>query len=236
MIAEILAFVAYLVESCTGVTLIEAYYQNNNRQSNELQDPADSNDRLDHLEDFISFDPTDTIFREHEPPQYLEEEPKAWKLNLPTFKKSLWECLKSVLLIQTVAGTITGFLAITMVFLDFSTVEWCFHDQWNMIPQNVQHLKVTAEFVEGFIIQLWDFSFVLVVFPFSLIRDLNLLAFNLLSSFLDVVYRLNLQMYGMSRQTSWTGIPLNVLFASVVFLNHFLLSRSFHPRSCGKTM
>jgi hypothetical protein len=189
------------------------------------------------LEDFIEFDPEDAIFQEFDPPRRLETDPKAWKLSLPTFKKSLWECLKSVLLIQTVAGTLIGFIAVGIVFLDFSTVEWCYDDTltWNKMPMNVQQLRVTAQTIEGFAYEMCDFCCIITVFPFSLIKELHLLTLNLLAAFIEVAYRLYFQMYGIYK-ISWMSFPLNALFCLVILINNYLLARHFCPHSWKKTI
>lgn len=245
MIAEILTLVAFLVENCMGVTLIETCGSRNTRSS-ELQETLlpgeegnqeNQDDNHDYLDDFTKFDPNDTIFREFDPPKLEERDPKSWKKSLPSFKKTLWMCLKNVLLIQTISGTLIGFLAVVIVFLDFSTAEWCFDKtlNWNRMPKSVQNLRVTAQSIEGFIIEMWDFTCIIAIFPLSLIKDLHLLTLNLLAGFIDVAYRLYFQIYEIYK-ISWMSFPLNVLFSLTIIINNYLLARYFHPNSLINTL
>ncbi|XP_031555656.1 uncharacterized protein LOC116292471 [Actinia tenebrosa] len=232
MIGEILATLfAFLVENCTGVVIIQSHSRTELQESLLQEQPEDL------LEDFTNFDPNDAIFREFDPPSHLENDPQAWKQSRPTIKNSFWECLKSVLLIQTLGGSLVGFVAVVIVFLDFSTVEWCYDENshFNDIPIDVQRLRVTAQTVEGFFIEMWDFFCIITVFPLSLIKELHLLTFNVLASFIDVTYRLYFQMYGVYR-ISWMSFPLNALFCMVIVINNYALARHFCPASLKKRL
>ncbi|XP_031551719.1 uncharacterized protein LOC116288986 [Actinia tenebrosa] len=226
--------IAYLIENCTGVVLIKQF-EGTSMQSSELREALIDSQVYEHsneLEEFIRFDPSDTIFQEFDPPEHLESDPKGWRKSLPTLKKSLWECLKSVLLIQTVAGSLIGLLAVGFVFLNFVTVEWCNEDtpHWNRMPIKVQRLRVTAESIEGFFIQMWDFFCILLLFPLPLVNNLHLLTLNLLGSFIDITFKLFLQLYGIYR-IHWMSFPLNVLFCLLIVINNYLLARHFCPHS-----
>ncbi|XP_031551723.1 uncharacterized protein LOC116288990 [Actinia tenebrosa] len=212
------------------MTLIEALEVNSKHP--ELQESLLDSGQSNPLDDFTASDPNDTIFREFDPPQYLESSPQAWKQSRPSFMTSLWECFRNVLVIQTIAGSLTGCVAVLLIFLDFSTVEWCYDDtiHWNNMPLDVQRLRVTAESIKCAIVQMWSFCSVILIFPFSLIKELHLITFNLLASFIDVIYRLNFQIYGVYK-ISWMSIPLNILYTIVVLVNNYLLARHFCPNS-----
>ncbi|XP_031551720.1 uncharacterized protein LOC116288987 [Actinia tenebrosa] len=231
MITAIVHLVAFLVENCTGVAITETqgkqtdFEQGTNLQSSLLEEPKSCP-----LQDFITLDPEDVIFQEFDPPKYLENEPQAWKINLPTFKKSFWECLKTVLLIQGLAVPLTGIIAVIVIFLDFHTAEWCYDESWTKIPKNVQRLKITVKCLECFLIQVWDFFFLCILFPFSLIRELNVHTLILAGCFLDVVLRLYIQMYGVFKGP-WLSIPLDSMFGFIMMVNHYRLARHLHPHS-----
>ena len=104
MIALVISVIAYLIENCTGVVLIEQC-DNTSIQEAELVSVWDA---ASQLEEFTTFDPEDTIFQEFDPPTHQDSYPQGWRKSLPTFSKSFWECVKSVLLIQTVAGSLIG--------------------------------------------------------------------------------------------------------------------------------
>ncbi|XP_074615836.1 uncharacterized protein LOC141875447 [Acropora palmata] len=64
----------------------------------------------------------------------------------------------------------------------------------------------------------------LCMFGYSVMKDLDLLAINLLAAFTDALYRLVLQTFGIYRH-SWLSYPLNALFSTVVFGNSFIIAR-----------
>ena len=229
------ALIAYLIENCTGVVLHQA--SEHSLSCTDSQESLDHLELRDPLEDFTAFDAEDTLFQEFDPPSGLRSDPKAWKLSRPKFKSTFWECLKTVLVIQTVAGTLIGVVAVGIVFLAFSTTKWCYDDfsDWYNLPKNVQRLRVTAESVEGFFIQLSDLGCLCTVFPFSLIKKVNVLIVSLSAALVDVIYRLNRQMFGIY-QASWSSAPVNCLFALVCIINHLLIARLFHPRSLKKAL
>ncbi|XP_031551721.1 uncharacterized protein LOC116288988 [Actinia tenebrosa] len=233
MITVIVSAIAYLVESCTGVVL-EEQLENTSIQEFESLCVWDASAQL---EDFTKFDPKDAIFQEFDPPRQLEDDPQAWKKSLPTFLKSFWECLKTVLLIQTVAGCLIGLFAVGIYFFNLLTLEWCNEEtpHWNKMPIQVQRLRVTTAAIEGIFVQMWDFFCIILIFPLSLIKDLHLLTLNLLAGFIELAYRLFLQLYGIYK-ISWMAYPLNALFCIVVLINNFLLARHFSPHSLGRAI
>jgi len=168
MIAEILVLIAFLVENCTGIALVKTYGGRDERSS-ELEEALIERRPSEFLQDFTDFDQHDRIFQEFDPPESHEADPKAWRQSLPPFKTSLKECLKSVLLIQTVAGSIIGLLVVCIVILDFTFAEWCYNmdKQWDKMPRKVQSLRVTAQALEGAMIEMWDFTCSLGVSTFS---------------------------------------------------------------------
>ena len=103
------------------------------------------------------------------------------------------------------------------------------------MPKKVQSLRVTTQAIEGGLIEIWDFTCIVAVFPFSLIKDLHLLTLNALAAFMDISYRLYLQMIGMYG-ASWKSFPLNGLFCAVILINNYLLARHFYPRSLKSTI
>ncbi|KAK3754249.1 hypothetical protein QZH41_020150 [Actinostola sp. cb2023] len=221
---------------CTGIALVKTYGGRDERSS-ELEEALIERRPSEFLRDFTDFDQHDRIFQEFDPPESHEADPKAWRQSLPPFKTSLKECLKSVLLIQTVAGSIIGLLVVCIVILDFTFAEWCYNmdKQWDKMPRKVQSLRVTAQALEGAMIEMWDFTCIVSVFPLSLIKDLHLLTLNTLAAFIDMTYRLYLQMVG-AYNAPWMSFPLNALFCMVILVNNYLLARHFYPLSLKNTM
>ncbi|XP_048577834.1 uncharacterized protein LOC125559854 [Nematostella vectensis] len=187
MIAEIVALFAFLFENCTGVVLIENYASK--ERGNEEEGTAEKLRNLiqttkrHELEEFTNFDETDDVFREFDPPEAEERDPRSWPKRLPSFRSTAWESFKTVFLIKTLAGTALGLLAVSLAFLDFNTADLCYDKtaEWDKMPRGVQSIRVTGQAVEGFVIELWDFLLLSTAFPWSLMKELNLLTLNLLS-------------------------------------------------------
>ncbi|XP_032226762.1 uncharacterized protein LOC116610153 [Nematostella vectensis] len=226
MIAEILAVAAFLFENCTGVLISRtSIFREDEEQSLIQQD-------VRQYDDFLSFDPNDDVFREFDHPEGEEEDPKSWRKVRPAFKSSLWTSFKTVFATQILAGTGIGLLAIFITFLDFNFADLCYEktSEWNTMPLKIQRIRVTAQSVEGFTIELWYFLVLTTAFPGSLLKKLNLLVLNLLAAFTDMSYRLYLQLYGIYK-LPWMSFPLNVLFTTMVLLNAWILGRHFSSLS-----
>ncbi|XP_032226584.2 uncharacterized protein LOC116609874 [Nematostella vectensis] len=236
MIAEIVALFAFLFENCTGVVLIENYASK--ERGNEEEGTAEELRNLiqttkrHELEEFTNFDETDDVFREFDPPEAEERDPRSWRKRLPSFRSTAWKSFKTVFLIQTLAGTALGLLAVSLAFLDFNTADLCYDKtpEWDKMPRGVQSIRVTGQAVEGFVIELWDFLLLSTAFPWSLMKELNLLTLNLLAAFIDMSYRLYFQLFGIYK-VSWMSFPLNALFTLMIILNSWILGRHFMPAS-----
>ena len=132
---------------------------------------------------------------------------------------------------QVIIGSSIALVAIAVLVLDFNTADLCYEKtlNWNTMPPIIQSIRVVSQSVEGFIIELWHFSIMLCMFGYSVMKDLNLLAMNLLAAFADACYRLVLQTFGIYKQ-SWMSYPLNALFSTVVFGNSFIIARHIAQR------
>lgn len=135
MISDIAIFISFLIESCTGIAIIQTSERPKQGELESLIERPRS--RL--LVGFNEFEEDDHIFQEFDPPENLQADPKAWKKSLPSFRTSLKECLKTVLVIQTLCGSLIGVLVVGIVILDFTFAEWCFsmNNRWYEMPKKV---------------------------------------------------------------------------------------------------
>ena len=230
MLEAVVAFIVYIAESFTGGVL-------ENWSIRTTCEPRvvchDENDKEGEpllqahsvLSEFTRFDPSDTIFQEFDPPDRFFES-MAWKKSRPSRLKTLFICFQTVFVMQVILGSSIALVAIAVLVLDFNTADLCYEKtlNWNTIPPIIQRIRVVSQSVEGFIIELWHFSIMLCMFGCSVMKDLNLLAMNLLAAFADACYRLVLQTFGIYKH-SWMSYPLNALFSTVVFGNSFIIAR-----------
>ncbi|XP_068696254.1 uncharacterized protein [Montipora foliosa] len=229
MLEAVVAFIVYIVESFTASVL-----------ENPPTTPCGSRNVEDHdnfeiepllvkqrstLEEFTNFDPNDTIFQEFDPP-FGACGSMAWKDSRPSRWTSFVSCFRAIFLMQLIIGSSIGLLAIAVAVVDFNTADLCYEKtlNWTSMPRVIQSIRVTGQSVEGFMIELWHFSIMLCLFGYSVLKDLNLLAINLSAAFVDVTYRLCLQVFGIYKQL-WMSYPLNVLSNLVVFGNSIIIAK-----------
>ncbi|KXJ04917.1 hypothetical protein AC249_AIPGENE19516, partial [Exaiptasia diaphana] len=77
----------FLIENCTGVLIAEKPRTNPDENAHLIQENIEEN-----LQDFTKFDTNDTIFREYDPPENEEEDPKAWKKSRLRLSTTIWAC------------------------------------------------------------------------------------------------------------------------------------------------
>lgn len=231
MLEAVVAFIVYIADSFTGSVLENVSIRatcgsrddEEDIQEHEVERLLPETPSL--LSEFTTFDLSDTIFQEFDPPDGAFGI-MAWKQSRPSRLKTLFICFKTVFVMQVVIGSSIALVAILVLVLDFKTAELCYEktSNWSTMPPIIQSIRVVSQSVEGFIIELWHISIMLCMFGYSVLKDFNLLTINLLAAFADVCYRLVLQTFGIYKH-SWMSYPLNVLFSSVVFVNSLIIAK-----------
>lgn len=233
MSEAVVTFLVYIVESFTGSVIEYSSVTARCRRASSDDDAEGQAvvqvEEYNVLSDFTDFDPDDNVFQEFDPPPGCTGK-MAWKLSRPPLWKSALTCFKTVLIMQLLFGSGIGLLAIAVAVIDFNTADLCYEKTltWHSMPRLIQSIRVTGQSIEGFLIQLWHFCVMLCMFGFSTMKELNLLAVNLLAAFTDVSYRLFLQIFGIYKR-SWMSYPLNALFASVVIANSLIIAKRVIP-------
>lgn len=232
MLEAVVAFLVYIIESFTGSVIENSsattYRRTSANQRNDSQE-VEALVQENALSDFTDFDPNDAVFQEFDPP--LGSSGKmAWKLSRSPGWESAVTCFKTVFAMQFIFGFSIGLLAIAVAVIDFNTADLCYEktSRWYSMPHIIQSIRVTGQSIEGFFIQLWHFFIMLCMFGPSVMKELNLLAVNLLAAFTDTCYRLFLQIFGIYK-ISWMSYPLNALFVSMVLGNSFIIAKRIIP-------
>ena len=230
MLEAVVAFIVYIAESFTGNVLENS---STSTCASRVVGAVDNEKEVEPLlsethsvlSEFTRFDPNDTIFQEFDPPNDAVGI-MAWKKSRPSPLQSFVICFKTVFVMQVIIGSSIALLAIAVLVLDFNTADLCYEKtlNWNTMPPIIQSIQVSSQSVEGFVIELWQFFIMLCMFGYSVMKDLNLLAMNLLAAFTDACYRLVLQIFGIYKH-SWMSYPLNVLFSAVVLGNSLIIAR-----------
>ena len=231
MLEAVVAFIVYIAESFTGSVLENSSMRTTcaSRELGAVENEQEIEPLLPNthffLSEFTRFDPSDTIFQEFDPPDGAFGS-TAWKKSRLSRLQSFVICFRTVFVMQVIIGSSIALLAIAVLVLEFNTVNLCYEKtlNWNTMPPIIQSIRVVSQSVEGFVIELWQFFIMLCMFGYSVMKDLNLLAMNLLAAFTDACYRLVLQIFGIYKH-SWMSYPLDVLFTSVVLGNSFIIAR-----------
>ena len=142
----------YLTETFTA-GVIQAY------EGQGLLEDAPLTGSHDPLE---CFGRNDSIFQEYNAPEGNSSK-MAWKESRPPkWWKSLFKSMKFVFIIQILGGLALGTFAISILTLDFNSVDLCFNQQltnWKSLPNKVQAIIVTAASSEAYLAQLWVFFY-----------------------------------------------------------------------------
>ena len=75
--------------------------------------------------------------------------------------------MKSAFCIQILGGVALGSLAISILFLNLRSLDFCFNVQktnWTAVSKRYQRIIVTVAVIETFVIQLWSLLLMLTLF------------------------------------------------------------------------
>ena len=135
-------------------------------------------------------------------------------------------------LISLLTATIIGSVYLLITYLSYKTKLACHFSR--TIPLQVQWLRTICGIISCAFIYMWFFASTLFLFrPFQLMgvkKKLFLVCF--LGYFLDVLYRVALQVFGISHSkiSLFQNIPLNVIFFLSVCGQIYLLTSHFRMR------
>ena len=207
--------------------------------SNESVEESQSNSvslstHIDDLDDFEIYNHSDLVYREYEPLSidYLSSSEDYhrvdefgrphWKTGRPSRLISWCRCLVYSFLFTVLSGTFIGCFSMTLMWVDLNTSELCydFTNHWYKMPLKIQQIRITSHVFKIMIIQSWHFYCILFVFGWPMIKEANLLGWNMLASFGLAIYRLFLYTYG-GYNFKWSTYPANALFAVVTMFNGF---------------
>ena len=135
--------------------------------------------------------------------------------------------MKSAFCIQILGGVALGSLAISILFLNLRSLDFCFNVQktnWTAVSKRYQRIIVTVAVIETFVIQLWSLLLMLTMFESCVIKKINPITLNLLDASFDTCFRLCCQMYGVNVK-SWMSYPLNCLFFLLLAMNSLPIGR-----------
>ena len=160
-----------------------------------------------------------------------------WKRNRPPFTKWFLRCAFTSLSMVFAGALIIGGISTLVIYVDIIFADMCssFDRKWDRMPAIVQRLRVVSQMVEGWVLQLFHFITMLLVFRWSLIKQLNLLSWNLSAAFLDSTYRAVLQLFGMYGR-AWMSYPLNAVFVGMMVFNSYRISKVFSSNIKGRLL
>ena len=177
----------------------------------------------DEAEDKRRWGVEETIHQEHDP--------NSRQSLIVSVFRCAWTCFQNTVL----CGIIVGIIATTVWWLDLNLGMCCYgySKQRDKMPVKYKRIRLTAEIVEGMIIQFWTFSCLCGAFDWSTLSRLNLPMWNMIAAYTDAVCRLFLYVYGMSetRLKSYLG---NIIFLSIATLNYIKIVRNHRSTICRR--
>ena len=220
-----------------------------NKENNKKSEST-SGTSIDDLKDFKAYNKTDLVYREYEDIQagdmYLSEgyqnfeecEPAHWKQWRPTPILSWCRSIVHSFLITVLAGgTFVGIFSSTLMWFALNTSELCYDytDKWYSMPLKIQHTRITTHALKSMIIQFWHFYCILFIFGFPLVKEVNLLSWNMLASLGDAIYRLFIYIY-YSYSFKSSTYPANAIFAAVTMFNGLRVAKHYYSSEFKKRL
>ena len=194
------------------------------------------------MEDFETHSSSDSIHCEYEEPlsQTLNgstqnrnhtSSPADWRSNRSSCASSWFKSAICSFTTTIIGGVSIGVIATAVMWLDINLGENCFNynNRWYEMPVNVRRIRLTTQVIEGMVIQFWSLTCILAIFGWPLVKELNLLNWNMLVAFMDGIYRLFLDVYGQYNR-KWASYPLNVMFSIITLFNGYRVARHFRSR------
>ena len=164
--------------------------------------------------------------------QQNEDRAMAWKRLRPSALRTVCKSMYIGALISLLTATIIGSVYLLITYLSYKTKLACHFSR--TIPLQVQWLRTICGIISCAFIYMWFFASTLFLFrPYQLMgvkKKLFLVCF--LGYFLDVLYRVALQVFGISHSkiSLLQNIPLNVIFFLSLCGQIYLLTSHFRMR------
>eukprot|EP00794_Sanderia_malayensis_P019275 gene19275-21201_t len=196
---------------------------------------------IDEIEDFEKHDNTDLIYRQYEPLDlpHLDHYERfdrlgqsSWKTGRPSQLISCLTTLNCVFQTTIMAGSVVGLILALVVYLDVNLADLCYsHTSVSeKLPASYQKIKIVSSMVSGILVQLWNLVICLLVFKWTLIRNTNILSWNILAALIEGIYRLIIGIF-VARNASWTMYPSYAIFIFVNFFNSITIAKHFKAQN-----
>ena len=162
-----------------------------------------------------------------------EDRAMAWKRFRPSAIRTVCKSLYMGALISLLTACFVGTVYIVTSFLCYKIEHNCEFQPKELIPLQVQWLRTISSVISCAFLYIWYFANILFLFrPFQLtgVRG-RLLLLCFLTYCLDTLYRVSLQLLGISHSKISNKDPLNALFLISVCLQVYIITNHFCPRS-----
>ena len=179
------------------------------------------------LADLKHKESTNQIYHEYDPPR-LQGVSASWKVARPTFLGSWYRCVYQSFILTVIYGAAMAVIMTSVSWLDLNLAGICyqFNGNWYKMPHDVQNIRLTSQVVKAIIVQWWPMSVFLPVFGWKLVKQLNLLPWTMLASFIDANYRLFLHVYQMYNRT-WSAYAMNAVFGINLLLCSYRIASHY---------
>ena len=169
-----------------------------------------------------------------------EDRGMAWKRLRPSALSTVCKSMYIGALISLLAASIVGTVFILVSYIAYKTYHDCQFHSKKPIPVKVEWMRSISDIVTAAFLYMWFFELMLFLFrPFQLKGvKRKLFLVSVLIFCLDTLYTVALQALGISHSylSNIQNIPLNVLFASSIALQIYILTIHFCTGSTSRKL
>ncbi len=195
---------------------------------------------VDQFEDFEKHDNTDLIYRQYDPIflSSLDHYERfdllghsSWKTGRPSQWKSWLSTLNCVFQTTVVSGTLVGLVLGLVVYFDVNLADLCYsYRKRKDVPMYIERIKTVSGMVSGIIVQLWNLLICFLVFNWSVVKNANILSWNILAASIEGIYRLIIGIFAMTA-ADWSMYPSYAIFIFTNFFNSIKIAKHFRGQT-----
>ena len=222
----------------------EAGEHGNQQQDDDRRRVLESSlSSVDELQDFETFDPNDLVYREYEPILLTDSShyerfdrlgQHTWKTGRPGQKQSFINSFFCTLQTTFVSGCIIGMILTIVVLLDVNLADLCYSHKNapKDVPNYIHRIQIVSDMAASIITQFWHLITIIFVFGLSLIRESQIISWNILAGLLAGIYKL---IYGlfMEKVVYWRSFPSYAIFIFVATYNSLKISNALKEAALG---
>ena len=165
----------------------------------------------------------------------VEDSAMAWKRLRPSFVKTVYKSMYIGSLISFVAAVFIAIFFLLISYISYKTILHCETYPKKLIPIRVQWMKTISDAISVIFYYLWVFVTLLFLFRPYQLKEMRktLILVSFVAYFLDVGYRISLQVFGIPYYESAVvfQVPIYACLLISMCLQLYLVGKQFCAHS-----